>query len=95
MTTSFHTEHVLPTSEARKQLTGIVSEFRAAGAGAGITVFGSHRKPEAAVVPIEIVAALADQIEDLVVQSRTRQRLADDDGQRYDFDEVAASLGLD
>jgi hypothetical protein len=42
---------VQPLSEVRKSLSGILARFRREGAGAAPVVFGSHRKPEAVLIP--------------------------------------------
>lgn len=86
---------VLPTSEARAELTAITAAFRAHGAASGIVVFGSRRVPEAAVVPYELIELLDPVIEDLVIAARARERLADDDGTRFSLVEVAAAVGVD
>ena len=86
---------VLPTSEARKLLTAIVADFREHGAASGPVLFGSHRRPEAAIVPYELLELLDPVIEDLVIAARVRARLAEDDGTRLSVDEVAAKFGLD
>jgi antitoxin StbD len=86
---------VLPTSEARAHLTQITAELRTRGAAAGLVVFGSHRRPEAAVIPYELVELLDPVIEDLVTAARIRERLGADDGSRFDAADVAAELGLD
>lgn len=96
--TSSLTSHpgILPTGDARSNLTKIVADFRVRGAAAGVCVFGSHRKPEAAVVPYAVFEALQDEIEELVAQARLRERLAEpDSGLRFTTDEVAAELGID
>jgi len=85
---------VLPTSEARKLLTSITAEFREHGAASGPVLFGTHRRPEAAIVPFELVELLDPFIEDLVIAARVRQRLSEDDGSRLGVDEVAARFGL-
>jgi hypothetical protein len=85
---------VIPTSEARAELTSITAEFRAHGAAAGIVVFGNRRVPEAAVVPFELIDLLDPVIEDLVIAARVRERLDQDDGRRFTVDEVADELGL-
>ena len=85
---------VLPTSEARAELTTITAEFRAHGAAAGIVVFGNRRVPEAAVVPFELIELLDPVIEDLVIAARVRERLATDDGSRFSVDDVAEELGI-
>lgn len=76
-------------------MTTITAAFREAGAAAGIVVFGSHRRPEAAVIPYELVELLDPVIEDLVIAQRVRDRLAEDDGSRLTLDQVADRLGVD
>ena len=94
MATRPRTTEVLPTSEARAQLTRITAQFRAHGAACGPVLFGSHRVPEAALVPYELVELLDPIIEDLVIAARVRERRATDDGTRYTLDEAAAELGI-
>ena len=86
---------VMPTSEARAELTSITAAFREDGAAAGIVVFGSYRRPEAAVIPYELVELLDPIIEDLVIAQRVQDRLANDDGTRLSLDQVASRLGVD
>ncbi len=44
---------VHPLSEVRARLSGILARFRREGAGAEPVAFGSHRKPEAILIPYE------------------------------------------
>lgn len=44
---------VHPLSEMRAQLSGILARFRREGAAAEPIAFGSHRKPEAILIPYE------------------------------------------
>ncbi len=44
---------VHPLSEVRARLSGIVARFRREGAAAEPVAFGSHRKPEAILIPYE------------------------------------------
>ena len=46
--------HVHPLSEVRQRLSGIVARFRREGAAAEPVAFGSHRKPEAILLPYEV-----------------------------------------
>ncbi len=85
---------VHPTAETRASLTKIVNRFRCNGAAEGIVVFGSQRKPEAALVPYELIEALAPQIDKLVEEARIRQRIANDNGVRFTNEEVAARFGI-
>lgn len=91
----FPATQVLPTSEARKHLTTITAAFRERGVASGPILFGSRRKPEAAIVPYELIELLDPIIEDLVIAARVRERVAVDDGTRYTLDEVAASFGIE
>ena len=45
---------VHPLSEVRQQLSGILARFRREGAAAAPVAFGSHRKPEAVLLPYEV-----------------------------------------
>lgn len=54
---------VQATSIARAELTTRVSEFRELGDDARPIVFGSHRKPQAVVVPYDLFSALLDLAE--------------------------------
>jgi hypothetical protein len=45
---------VHPLSEVRKRLSGILARFRREGAAAEPVAFGSHRKPEAVLLPYEV-----------------------------------------
>lgn len=44
---------VLSASEARKELNGILERFRQEGSASQPVAFGSHRKPEAVILPYE------------------------------------------
>jgi PHD/YefM family antitoxin component YafN of YafNO toxin-antitoxin module len=52
---------VRPVSEAREQLSRALARFRLEGAAAEPVIFGSHRKPEAVVIPFELYAQLVDR----------------------------------
>jgi hypothetical protein len=59
---------VHPLSEVRRRLSGILARFRREGAAAEPVAFGSHRKPEAILLPYEVY----ERYEEL---SRQRARL--------------------
>jgi hypothetical protein len=59
--------HVHPLSEVRARLSGIVARFRREGATAEPVAFGSHRKPEAILLPYE-----AYERYEALAQERTR-----------------------
>jgi Asp-tRNA(Asn)/Glu-tRNA(Gln) amidotransferase A subunit family amidase len=59
---------VHPLSDVRARLSGILARFRREGAAAEPVAFGSHRKPEAVLLPYEVYEryeALARQRERL------------------------------
>jgi len=45
---------VHPLSEVRQRLSGVLARFRRQGAAAEPVAFGSHRKPEAVLLPYEV-----------------------------------------
>jgi antitoxin StbD len=45
---------VHPLSEVRQRLSGILARFRREGAASEPVAFGSHRKPEAILLPYEV-----------------------------------------
>ncbi|WP_353807692.1 nucleotidyltransferase domain-containing protein [Agromyces sp. SYSU T00194] len=53
---------VMPVAEARAKLSAVLREFRAHGDTAAPVIIGSHRKPEAVLVPYSSVApAIGDR----------------------------------
>lgn len=54
---------VQATSIARAELTTRVAEFKSLGDEARVIVFGSHRKAQAAIVPIDLLEELLDLAE--------------------------------
>ena len=67
---------VLPTSQARAELSKAVARFRREGVTSAPVVFGSHRKPEGVVLPFELFEQLAPAIEDILLAETIRARLA-------------------
>ena len=63
---------VLTTSATRSQLTSIVADFRRDGSDAEPVVFGSHRKAEAALIPIAMLDKLLPLVEDMVAVEKAR-----------------------
>jgi hypothetical protein len=52
---------VQPLSEVRERLSGILARFRRDGGSAEPVVFGSHRKPEAIILPYQEYESLTRQ----------------------------------
>ena len=63
---------VLPSREARTEIPKALRRFRIDGALAEPVVFGSHRRPEAVMIPFELYTALLPMIEEL--KSATPER---------------------
>jgi len=61
---------VRPVSEAREELSRALARFRREGASAAPVIFGSHRKPEAVVIPFEAYT-------ELMALRRRRQAVAE------------------
>lgn len=80
---------VVTTGEARDALHQIARRF---DAGQGEPVyFGSHRRAQAVIVPVEVWERLLEQAEDELDVEFARRRLADDHPQpltRADLDEA-------
>jgi antitoxin StbD len=79
---------VLNTSEAREAAPELARRYREQGINGEVVFFGSHRRPDAAVVPAALLEALAPYLEDLVVAERVRERLRADDGTRVSLAEL-------
>lgn len=83
--------HVLPSREARTEIPKALRRFRTDGAAADPVVFGSHRRPEAVVIPFELYTSLLPAIEELEIAQIVRDRK---DEQPRPLSEFAAELGL-
>lgn len=68
---------VLPTSEARTELSSTVMRFRKEGISAAPVLFGSHRKPEGVMLPFSLFERLIPEIEEILLAERVRERLAE------------------
>lgn len=79
----------MTTGEARDALHQIAKRF---DAGEGEPVyFGSHRRAQGVIVPVDVWEKLLEQAEDELDIEFARQRLTDDDGRRLtrgDLDEA-------
>ena len=58
-------------------------------------VFGSHRKAEAALIPIAMLDKLLPMVEDIVAVERAKARYEHDTGERLDFDQLVTAVGFD
>lgn len=55
---------IASTSEVREQLPSITKRFREQGAAAAPVCFGSHRKPEAVLIPAALFERLLPYLDD-------------------------------
>lgn len=85
---------VLPTSEARAELSDALRRFRRDGLAAKPLVFGGHRKPEAVVIPFALYERLLEAIDDEVLSQVVDERLGSGKP-RHSFDSVVEDLGFD
>ena len=86
-------DKVLPTSQMRTEIHAALERFRTDGITAMPVVFGSHRKPEAVLIPYELYDKLASAVEDLLLAELIRIRLS---GPKSDqsFEELVEELGF-
>ncbi|MBC9953386.1 hypothetical protein ICM05_01825 [Leucobacter sp. cx-42] len=82
---------VLPSGEARTELPKALRRFREEGALAEPLIFGSHRRPEAVVIPFELYVSLLPAIEELEIAQLVRDRRAE---KARPLSEFAEELGL-
>jgi len=80
---------VIPTSEVRAALSKITKRFDAGDTEP--VFFGSHRRPQAVLVPIAVWEKLLEHAEDALDVDLVRRRLADDRPWLSE-DELAAAL---
>ena len=79
---------VVTTGEARDALHRIAKHF---DAGEGEPVyFGSHRRAQGVIVPVDVWETLLEQVEDELDAALARDRLTNDEGRRLRRDEITA-----
>lgn len=84
---------VLPSRDARDELPNALKRFRAEGVSAEPLIFGSHRKPEAAVIPFELYEELLPLVEDILIARAARERIAA--GPAVPLSDIAERAGID
>jgi PHD/YefM family antitoxin component YafN of YafNO toxin-antitoxin module len=84
---------VLPTSEARSELSSIISRFRTEGSDSTPIYFGSHRKPEGVILPYSLWQELLEQLENIEIENIVLERTSDKSNPQP-FDELVRKLGL-
>lgn len=88
---------VRPVSEAREELSRALARFRREGASAAPVIFGSHRKPEAVVIPFEAYAevlAVRQRMQAAAeARASVRAELPGEFSAEFDADMAQAVLG--
>ena len=84
---------VLPTSEARTELSSAVMRFRTHGLLSKPVLFGGHRKAEAAIISIELYELLLPEIENIQFNETLRTRI-NDGSERISFEELVTRVGF-
>jgi len=82
---------ILPSREARSEIPKALARFRVEGATADPVIFGSHRRPEAVVIPFELYTSLLPAIEELEIANLVRERSAE---ASRPLSDLAGELGL-
>lgn len=82
-------------SDTRRNLSRHLQRFREEGVDAEPVVFGSNRRPDAALLPYEMFELLLELAEDIVIAQRVREHEAMDSGNRTFLADVAAELDVD
>ncbi len=82
---------ILPSREARTEIPKALRRFRTEGAAADPVIFGSHRRPEAVVIPFELYTSLLPAIEELEIAGIVRERQSET---TRPLAELAGELGL-
>jgi antitoxin StbD len=86
---------VVPSAEARDQLSSYLKLFRKKGGQAEPVVFGSHRKPEGVILSYERYERQVEILDELVASEEVREALAADTGGRIEIAELARETGFD
>lgn len=86
----------MPVGEAREALSQVLDIFRREGLNARPVFFGSRRRAEAVIIPVELFEELVPLMEDVLIAREVRARLAAHDGTTWlDFDSLVKESGFD
>jgi hypothetical protein len=89
-----HYLQVLPTSEARGEMSATLVRFRREGLAAEPVVFGSHRRAEGVVLPFALFEAVRGAIEEVRTAALLEARMADGTP-RVSLEDAIDKLGFD
>ncbi len=88
-------QNVIPSAEARDQLSSYLRLFRETGGQAEPVVFGSHRKPEGVILSYERYEWQTEILDELVASEEVREAIAQDTGKRVELADVTREAGFD
>lgn len=84
---------VKSTSETRAELTKILAGFRLQGKNALPVLFGSHRKPEAVLVPVKLWKKIINEIDDLQLELKVSERMSNSqESEAMTYEQFAAEM---
>lgn len=86
---------VLSATEARTSLPSVLDDFRDRGMVAEPVFFGSHRRAEGVIIPVELFRELLPAIEEVLLKATVRERIAQDVESLPLDAALVESIGLD
>lgn len=75
---SYAPAEVLSATEARTSLPSVLDDFRDHGVASEPVFFGSHRKAEGVIIPVELFRELVPAIEEVLLKATVRERIVRD-----------------
>jgi hypothetical protein len=85
---------VLPVGEVREALSKVLATFRRDGRDARPVFFGSRRRPEAVIIPIDLFEQMVPILEDVLIAREIEARRARHDGTLLDFETLVKEVGF-
>ena len=85
---------VLPVGEVREALSKVLATFRREGRDARPVFFGSRRRPEAVIIPIDLFEQMVPILEDVLIAREIQARRARHDGTLLDFETLVKEAGF-
>jgi len=85
---------VLTSAEARTSLGSVMKRYRSGGSSSPV-VFGSHRKPEAVILPYDEYERMLGLLEDAEIASTVRERIDAGEPEQVELGELFERVGLD
>ena len=86
-------QEVETVTEARTEISRHIGDFRINGLLSEPVLIGSHRKPEAALIPAELYEQLIPRIEELRLEALVAHRLATEE--THPLSDLISELGFE